>query len=106
MEEALYEMPVMRRFARLDGVDNIPDETTILNFRRTLETHDLAPQVLERVNAHLACKGLHGQEDTVRGDSGYTGARKHEELLKVKAAFWIVEKLSKLRAMKNKRERK
>ena len=57
MEEALYEMPVMRRFARLSGLDNIPDETTILNFRRLLETHDLAPQLLERVNAHLARKG-------------------------------------------------
>ena len=57
MEETLYEMPVMRRFARLGGLDNIPDETTILNFRRLLETHDLAPQLLERVNAHLARKG-------------------------------------------------
>ena len=57
MEETLYEMPVMRRFARLGGLDTIPDETTILNFRRLLETHDLAPQLLERVNAHLARKG-------------------------------------------------
>ena len=47
----------MRRFARLGGLDNIPDETTILNFRRLLETHELAPQILERVNAHLARKG-------------------------------------------------
>ena len=29
MEEALYDTPVMRRFARLGGVDAIPDETTI-----------------------------------------------------------------------------
>ena len=36
MEEALYDTPVMRRFARLSGLDNIPDETTILNFRRLL----------------------------------------------------------------------
>ena len=26
MEEALYEMPVMRRFARLGGLDTIPDD--------------------------------------------------------------------------------
>ena len=26
----------------------IPDETTILNFRRLLETHDLAPKILAR----------------------------------------------------------
>ena len=182
MEEALYEMPVMRRFSRLGGLDNIPDETTILNFRRLLETHELAPQILARVNAHLARKGqslkagtivdatiiaapsstknkdgkrdpemhqtkkgnqwhfgmkahigvddesglvhhvectaanvadvtqvhklLHGKEDTICGDSGYTGAEKRDELQDVKAAFWIAEKPSKLRAMKNKRERK
>src|SRR5690606_34356280 len=147
-----------------------------------LETHELAPQVLERVNAHLARKGqslkagtivdatiiaapsstrnregkrdpemhqtkkgnqwhfgmkahigvdeesglvhhvectaanvadvtqvhklLHGQEDTVCGDSGYTGADKREELQRVDAAFRIAEKPPKLRAMKSKRERK
>jgi len=48
MEEALYDTAVMRRFARLSGLDNI---------RRLLETHDLAPQLLERVNAHLAHAG-------------------------------------------------
>ena len=182
MEEALYEMPVMRRFARLGGLDTIPDETTILNFRRLLETHELAPQILERVNGHLARKGqslkagtivdatiiaapsstknqdgerdpemhqtkkgnqwyfgmkahigvdeesglvhhvectaanvadvtqvhklLHGKEDTVCGDSGYTGAEKREELQDVEAAFWISAKPSKLHAMKNKRERR
>ena len=49
MEEALYEMSVMRHFAHLGGLENSPDETTILNFRRLLETHELAPQILERV---------------------------------------------------------
>ena len=57
MEEALYEMPVMRRFAGLGGLDNIPDETTILNFRRLLETHGLAAELFEQVNRHLARKG-------------------------------------------------
>lgn len=36
MEEALYDTAVLRRFAGLSGLDNIPDETTILNFRRLL----------------------------------------------------------------------
>ena len=40
------------------------------------------------------------------GDSGYTGAQKREELEHVEAGFLIAEKPSKLRAMKNKRERK
>lgn len=180
MEEALYEIPTLRRFAGLGGHDAIPDETTILNFRRLLETHGLAVQLFERVNAHLARKGqslragtivdatiiaapsstrnqdgerdpqmhqtkkgnqwhfgmkahigvddesglvhhvectaanvadvtqvhklLHGQEDTVCGDSGYTGVDKREELQDVEAGFLIAEKPSKLRAIKNKRE--
>ncbi|MBS0457905.1 MAG: IS5 family transposase [Proteobacteria bacterium] len=182
MEEALLDTAVMRRFARLNGLDNIPDETTILNFRRLLEEHGLAQRIFERVNAHLARKGqslragtivdatiiaapsstknqdgerdpemhqtkkgnqwhfgmkahigvddesglvhhvectaanvadvtqvhklLHGKEETVYGDSGYTGADKREELQAVDAGFLIAEKPSRLRAMKNKRERR
>jgi IS5 family transposase len=49
---------------------------------------------------------LHGKEDTLCGDSGYTGADKLEELQDVDAGFLIAEKPSKLRAMKNKRARK
>ena len=51
-------------------------------------------------------KLLHGKEDTVCGDSGYTGAGKREELQDVAAGFLIAEKSSKLRAIKNKRERR
>ena len=36
MEEALYETTILRQFAGLD-LDRVPDETTILNFRRLLE---------------------------------------------------------------------
>ena len=58
MEEALYDTPVMRRFAQLGGLADIPDETTILHFRRLLETHGLAKKILAKVNAHLGRKGL------------------------------------------------
>ncbi|HEX7112641.1 MAG TPA: IS5 family transposase [Mizugakiibacter sp.] len=181
-EEALVDTPVMRRFAPLGGLDAIPDETTILNFRPLLETHGLAEKLFQQVNAHLQRKGLslrsgtivdatiinapsstknqdgerdpemhqtrkgnpwyfgtkahigvddvsglvhhvactaanvsdvtqahtllHGEEDTVCGDSGYTGAEKREELRDVAAAFLIAEKPSKPRAMKNQRERR
>ena len=181
MEEALYDTPVMRRFAQLGGLADIPDETTVLNFRRLLETHGLAAQMLAQVNRHLARKGLslrggtivdatiiaapsstknqdgerdpqmhqtkkgnqwyfgmkahigvdeesglvhhvectaanagdvtqvhkllHGQEDTVCGDTGYTGADKRDELRDVTSVFLIAEKPSKLRAMKNQRDR-
>jgi len=58
MEEALYEITPMRAFAHLSLTKPIPDETTILNFRHLLEEYELAPQILERVNAYLARKGL------------------------------------------------
>ena len=37
MEEALYEINPLRRFAKLSMLKTMPDETTILNFRRLLE---------------------------------------------------------------------
>lgn len=42
MEETLCDTPVMRQFAQLGGLEEIPDETTVLNFRRLLETKGLA----------------------------------------------------------------
>jgi len=41
MEDALYEIESLRRFAGLRLSDRIPDETTILNFRHLLEAHGL-----------------------------------------------------------------
>jgi len=57
MEESLYEISSMRKFARLN-LQAIPDETTILNFRRMIETNELAPMIFDRVNALLTRKGL------------------------------------------------
>lgn len=46
MEDALYEIESMRRFAGLELVeDAIPDETTILKFRRLLEHHELTAKM-------------------------------------------------------------
>lgn len=43
VEEALYDVYSMLRFARLElGEDAIPDETTVLNFRHLLKEHNLA----------------------------------------------------------------
>lgn len=58
MEEALYEVTPMRTFARLSLNGPIPDETTILHFRRLIEEENLAPMILDRVNAYLRRKGL------------------------------------------------
>ncbi|RWU17474.1 IS5 family transposase [Xanthomonas phaseoli] len=181
MEEALHEIPTLRRFAQLGGLDDIPDETTILNCRRLLETHGLAARMLEAVNAHLARKGqslrsgtivdatliaapsstknadhardpemhqtrkgnqwyfgmkahigvdefsglvhhvhctaanvadvtvthalLHGKENSVFGDSGYTGADKRQELRDCQAVFFIAARPSTMRSIGNTRER-
>ena len=59
MEDALYEIESMRRFAGFSGVtDSLPDETTILNFRHLLEKHELTALLLEVINAHLKAQGL------------------------------------------------
>ena len=64
MEESLYETTILRQFAGLH-LDRIPDETTILNFRRLLETHGLAEKLFEQVNAHLQRKGLSLRSGTI-----------------------------------------
>ena len=59
MEEALYDVPLYREFASLDGgMARLPDESTILRFRHLLETHGLAAQMLALVNEILTEKGL------------------------------------------------
>ena len=58
-EEALYDSITMRRFAGVStDADIIPDETSILNFRRLLEKHRLTERLLAEINAHLSERGL------------------------------------------------
>ena len=58
-EEALYDMESMRRFAKLElGEDALPDETTILNFRRMMEAHQLSEKLFKDVNAYLEEQGI------------------------------------------------
>lgn len=58
-EEALYDMESMRRFSLLElGEDVIPDETTILNFRRLIEKHDLSVALFNDINAYLVDRGI------------------------------------------------
>ena len=59
MEDALYEIESMRRFAGFGGVtDALPDETTILHFRHLLEKHNLTVILLGEINARLQDPGL------------------------------------------------
>lgn len=65
MEDALYEITSMRRFAGLSLDRPIPDHTTIMNFRHLLERHDLARQILEEVNQWLTDAGVLLKEGTL-----------------------------------------
>ena len=66
MEDALIEVPTMRRFAGIDLIsDRIPDETTILAFRHLLEKHDLGDQIFEAVKAHLKANGMTMKQGTI-----------------------------------------
>jgi len=66
MEDALIEVPTMRRFAGINMIsDRIPDETTILAFRHLLEKHDLGQQILDVVKAHLNANGMTMKQGTI-----------------------------------------
>jgi IS5 family transposase len=66
MEDALIEVPTMRRFVGIDLVsDRIPDETTILAFRHLLEKHNLGEQIFETVKAHLKDRGMAMKQGTI-----------------------------------------
>lgn len=64
MEESLYETTILRQFAGLN-LDRIPDETTILNFRRLLDKHELAGGILQVINGYLGGRGLMLRQGTV-----------------------------------------
>jgi IS5 family transposase len=66
MEEALIEVPTMRRFAGIELIsDRIPDETTILTFRHLLEKHGLGEQIFDTVKALLAARGVTMRQGTI-----------------------------------------
>lgn len=64
MEEALYETIILRQFSGL-SLERIPDETTILNFRRLLEKHELAAGILAVINGYLGDRGLSLRQGTI-----------------------------------------
>jgi IS5 family transposase len=66
MEDALYDIESMRRFADIDiEVDIIPDETTILHFRHLLEKHELTKKIFEKTKRYLSERGLLLREGTI-----------------------------------------
>jgi IS5 family transposase len=66
LEDALYDSQALQRFARIDlAAEGVPDATTLLNFRRLLETHDLCKGLFTAINADLAARGLLLREGTL-----------------------------------------
>jgi IS5 family transposase len=66
MEDALYDIESMRRFAGVDiASDVVPDETTILHFRHLLEKHELTKKIFEKTQGYLTEKGLLLREGTI-----------------------------------------
>lgn len=65
MEDALYEIESMRRFAGLSLTGALPDETTILKFRHLLEKHELGKAIFKEVNKHLGRAGLMLKEGSI-----------------------------------------
>ncbi|MGB4781794.1 IS5 family transposase [Candidatus Methylomirabilis sp.] len=65
-EDALYDSQAIRRFVGIDlSRGAVPDATTLLKFRRLLETHKLTQRIFAAINVHLAVKGLMLREGTV-----------------------------------------
>ena len=64
MDAALFDVALYRQFAGLGGMSRLPDRVSILRHRLLREQHELAPKMLEAVNATLAAKGLMPKEGT------------------------------------------
>lgn len=58
-EDAIYDSESIRRFVGVElGEDRVPDETTILRFRRLLEDHDLTEAIFDEIRELLEEKRL------------------------------------------------
>ena len=65
MEDLLYEVESVRRFAGLRLTGPLPDETTILKFRHLLEKHDLGGVLFAEINGHLESRGHRLKRGTI-----------------------------------------
>ena len=66
VEDAIYDSQAIRSFVGIDlSRESAPDATTLLKFRRLLETHHLTERIFTAINTLLAVKGLILKEGTV-----------------------------------------
>jgi len=81
-EEALYDSPSLRRFVGIDlGREPVPDATTLLRFRRRLETNKLGEVLFARMNAELKRRGYKVRTGTIVDATiiGAPGSTKNRE---------------------------
>jgi transposase, IS5 family len=64
MEDSLYDIESMRRFAGVD-ISHIPDESTILKFRHFLEKHRLTEKLFKVTEQYLSEQDLILSEGTI-----------------------------------------
>ena len=99
-EDALYDSQAIRGFVGIDlSHEAAPDATTLLKFRRLLETHTLTERIFAAINVHLADKGLLLKEGTVvdatiiaapSSTKNHTGARDPEMHQTKKGNQWYL----------------
>ena len=66
IEDAIYDSMAIRNFVGIDlSVEEAPDATTLLKFRRLLETNQLTKRVFATINNLLNMQGLILKEGTV-----------------------------------------
>src|SRR5215204_5567458 len=66
LEDALYDSQALRTFAGIDlSIEDVPDATTLLNFRHLLERHELTKAILEQINRHLSERQLLMRQGTI-----------------------------------------
>lgn len=66
LEDAIYDSQAMRNFVGVDlSREDVPDATTLLKFRRLLETQKLTEAIFEEVGRYLEEKKLRMKEGTI-----------------------------------------
>ena len=80
VEDAIYDSYAMRRFMGMDfAVEQVPDATTLLNFRHLLEEHELRREAVRGENAIFEEQGLMMRGGTHRGRHDHRRADFDEE---------------------------
>lgn len=84
LEDAVYDSIAMRAFAGIDlAVEDVPDATTLLKFRRLLLEHDLTRKLFDEIGISLSERGLMMKEGTlvdatnIEAPSSTKNAEKH-----------------------------